>query len=107
MKRLWQKYMTVQQHFATLVGLCLCFYFSYHLVSGERSYLRLLSLNNMVITTRADLTQLQDSQTHLAKKVSMMRPGHVNADMLEEQAKLTLGYRYTGENDVLPNGATF
>lgn len=107
MKRLWQKYMTVQQHFAAIVGLCLCFYFCYHLVLGERSYLRLLSLNNIIATTQTDLQTLQDSQTQLAKKVVMMRPGQVNADMLEEQAKLILGYRYAGENDVLPHGATF
>ncbi|MES2729616.1 MAG: septum formation initiator family protein [Pseudomonadota bacterium] len=107
MKRLWQKYMTVRQHFAALVGLCLCFYFCYHLVSGERSYLRLLSLNNMIATTKADLTQLRDGQGQMAHKVTMMRPGQVNADMLEEQAKITLGYRYAGENDVLPEGTTF
>ena len=107
MKRLWQKYMTVRQHFAVLVGLCLCFYFSYHLLSGERSYLRLISLNNMIETTRAEVDILQRDQAVIAKKVALMRPGQVNADMLEEQAKLILGYRYVGENDVLSRDATF
>jgi cell division protein FtsB len=101
MKRLWQKYATVQQHFAALVGLCLCFYFCYHLISGERSYLRLLSLNNMIVQTKDQLASLTTKEDELSRKVEMMKPGQVNADLLEEQVRLNLGYRDAGEQDVL------
>ena len=103
MKRLFQKYALIQQQFAALVGLCLCFYFCYHLISGERSYLRLISLNNMVAETRAELLQLKAEETRLHTRVAMMKPGHVNADLLEEQVRLNLGYRDAAEQDVLPS----
>lgn len=107
MKRLLQKYASIQQHFWALIGLCLCFYFSYHLISGERSYLRLISLNNMIVQTRAELATLSEQEKALGEKVSMMQPGHVNADLLEEQVRLTLGYRDAAEQDVLPTSQTF
>lgn len=103
MKRLLQKYATVQQHFAALIGLCLCFYFTYHLISGERSYLRLISLNNMIVQTKSELATLTAQEKDLGARVAMMKPGHVNADLLEEQVRLNLGYRDASEQDVLPS----
>lgn len=101
MKRLWQKFAEIRQHFATLVGLLLCFYFCYHLISGERSYLRMHALENSIETTQAKLEAYRAKRLDLDTKVAMMRPGNVNRDLLEEQVRLNLGYRDPAEMDVL------
>lgn len=83
------------------VGVCLCFYFGYHLMAGERSYLRLASLNYQIDKTSIELERARAERAALEQKVVMMRPGSVNRDLLEEQAQRVLGYRYKGEKVII------
>lgn len=101
MKRLLEQRYVMRKNFVTLMGMGLFLYFSYHLVQGERSYMRYISLTQSVQTLEQDTAQLQEQRKELEAKVSMMRPGSINRDLLEERARVVLGFRREGEKDVL------
>lgn len=86
-----------RQNFIAVIGVCLSFYFCYHLIAGERSYLRLISLNHQISQTERQLAETQQERDALERKVVMMRPGSVNRDLLEEQSRKVLGFHYKGE----------
>lgn len=86
-----------------LIGLCLCFYFSYHTVLGNRSVLKYYSLEKQIETMSQKNDDLSYKKENLHKKVAMMRPGTVNKDLLEEQVRLKLGYRAPDEMVIFGN----
>ena len=97
MKRLIEQRYVVRQNLIVVIGVCLSFYFCYHLIAGERSYLRLISLNHQVETTEQKYDVASVERKALEQKVVMMRPGSVNRDLLEEQARSVLGFHYPDE----------
>lgn len=86
-----------------MIGLCLCVYFTYHAFQGERSYIRLLSLNANIESTQNELSTLQTKRENLEQKVVMMRPGSINKDLLEERARAVLGFYHPDEVAVVTN----
>ena len=103
MKKLIEQRYVVRQNIVAVIGVCLSVYFGYHLIAGERSYLRLLSLNSQQSQTEIQLAQATTERAALEQKVVMMRPGHVDADLLEEQARKVLGFSYEDEKVVIKN----
>ncbi len=87
-----------------MIGVCLSFYFCYHLIAGERSYLRLVSLNHRVAETEAKYQGAAKERAALEQKVVMMRPGSVNRDLLEEQSRKVLGFHYQDEKVLIKSG---
>ncbi len=84
-----------------LVGICLCMYFSYHTVSGHRSYARLSNLTTTAQQKATVLSELKEEKKQIEAKVRMMRPDSLSADILEEQARFILGYKHQDEFIVL------
>lgn len=76
--------------FQTLL-LLLVVYFFYHLVQGGRGLMSLNVLEDALENAVQKREQLQAQHEHLEHKVSLMAPGHVDADLLEEVAKKNLG----------------
>ena len=103
MKKLIAQRYVIRQNLLAIIGFCLCFYFSYHTLLGQRSYMRLLTLDRQV----AEITQIHDNleaeRVVLEKKVAMLRPGSIDKDLLEERARYMLGYGYEGERVILEN----
>jgi cell division protein FtsB len=101
MKRLLEQSYLVRRNMLTLMGIGLFMYFSYHLIQGERSYMRYISLNQSIQTMSQQAAGLQIARKELENRVAMMRPGSINRDLLEERARIVLGFRRDGEKDVL------
>lgn len=80
-----------------VIGLCLSFYFCYHLVAGQRGYLSLMSLESRIDKASIELDQNKIEREKLEKRVVMLRPGSICRDLLEERARHVLGYRYADE----------
>ncbi|MEZ5903218.1 MAG: septum formation initiator family protein [Alphaproteobacteria bacterium] len=97
MKRLMEKRYILRRNMMAIIGLCLSFYFCYHLVAGQRGYLSLMSLENRITTVSSDYESHKAERQALEKKVVMMRPGSIDRDLLEERARHVLGYRYQDE----------
>jgi cell division protein FtsB len=103
MNKLLQHRYLVRENLVTLIGISLCFYFAYHTVSGERSVIRLGSLKQQIATMSQDYADLKQERFSLEQKVQMMRPGSINRDLLEERARLTLGYQNEDEISIRRN----
>ena len=61
--------------------------------------MRMFSLQSQIETLTAERDSLIVQREALEKKVSMMRPGSLNKDLLEERARVVLGYKK--ENDII------
>lgn len=103
MKRLIDRKYVVRQNLIAVIGVCLSFYFCYHLIAGERSYLRLVSLDRQIEDTQEEFHVASAERETLEQKVVMMRPGNVNRDLLEEQARKVLGFHYKDEKVLIKN----
>lgn len=90
-----------RQNWVFVLGFALSLYFSYHLIQGERSYIRLIGLEQGIARETAQYDQLTKEREALAEKVQMLRPGSINRDYLEERARAMLGYRAPDEMDVI------
>lgn len=97
MKRLIEKRFTLRRHLMMIVGLCLSFYFAYHLVAGQRGYLSLMALERDIANVSAEYEANRAEREHLEKRVVMMRPGTICRDLLEERARHVLGFRNKDE----------
>ena len=80
-----------------VIGICLSFYFCYHLIAGQRGYFRLVSLESQVKSLAVRHDSLKSEREHLEKRVVMMRPGSIDRDLLEERSRHVLGYRHADE----------
>ena len=72
--------------------VCLAAYFGYHAVQGDRGVLAWLRLEQELAQARALDRQLAAVQERLTRRVGLMRPDHLDPDMLEEQARLILNF---------------
>ena len=71
---------------------CLAAYFGYHAVQGDRGVLAWLRLEQELAQARALEGELAGEEERLTHHVALMRPDHLDPDMLEEQARLLLNY---------------
>lgn len=91
------------RHALVFAGLALSLYFSYHTVYGERSYARLTGLNALVAEKEKSLEEITAQRASLERDVKMMRPETLSVDLLEERARLVLGYKNPEEIVIFRN----
>jgi cell division protein FtsB len=73
-----------------VLGISLMCYFAYHLVQGERGLLSWLRLTQEVKLAKTRLADLDSEREALDRRVSLLRPEHLDRDMLDERARATL-----------------
>lgn len=103
MNKLYAHSAILRGNFITLIGVCLCLYFTYHVVQGNRGIVRLMAANKSIATLSLTGDSLAFERKILEKKVAMMRPGQVDEDLLEERVRLILGFRGAGELLIVRN----
>lgn len=75
-----------------VIGMTVVVYFAYHAVQGDRGLLALGKLRGEVNTLQARVLDVRDERFQLQGKVQMLRPGSIDPDLLEERARVLLGY---------------
>lgn len=75
-----------------MIMAALCLYFSFYLLFGPRGYLALQRIQDTLVVKSAEQAELKNKREALESDVKLMRPNSLDADMAEEQARLTLGY---------------
>lgn len=75
-----------------IIGFILALYFSYHIGFGERSYWRLRNVENSISQLSTEYQQLHARRAALESRVTRLRPGSLDPDLLEERARYVLGY---------------
>jgi cell division protein FtsB len=101
MKRLIEQRYIVRQNIMTIIGLCLCVYFAWHVIAGERSIFRLMSVERSIAKTSAEYNREHAKREQLEARVIKLRPGSIDPDLLEERARAVLGYARPDERIVI------
>ena len=74
-----------------IISGCLCMYFSFHLLFGERGYLQMHHLSYDYEVTLLEYEDLKSQREALEKNVVGMRSGSIDVDLLEERVQVMLG----------------
>ena len=101
MKRPVDIFVAFKNNIPLFVGVCLCIYFSYHIIFGRYSYPQLESLRPVASAKADELDSLKAKTSVLEEKVTLMRPATLSPDLLEEQIRYVLGYNKSGEIVIL------
>ncbi len=72
------------------LGLTAVVYFAYHTVQGDRGLLAWWRLNQEIKQAEDSLSQLETVRDNLDRRARLLRPDHLDPDMLEERARLML-----------------
>ena len=86
-----------KQILGPVIGVSMVMYFAYHAVQGDRGILALGQLRGEVNTLQAQVLDVREARFELDKKVQMLRAESLDPDLLDEQARLQLGYGRTDE----------
>lgn len=103
MKRLIEQRYLVRRNLPAIIGFCLFCYFTYNALLGERSILRLMTLDRAATEASEKYDRLHEQRIALENQVVRLRPASLDRDLLEERARIVLGYSYPGERIVVQN----
>jgi cell division protein FtsB len=73
-----------------VLGISLCGYFAYHMVEGERGLAAWLRLSQELRQAKATLASAEAERATLERRVNLLRPEHMDRDMLDERARSQL-----------------
>ena len=73
-----------------VLGFCAAGYFIYHSIEGERGLVAYARLSNDVAQAKLQFEEANAERKALERRVNLLRSDHLDADMLEERARLML-----------------
>jgi cell division protein FtsB len=76
-------------------------YFAFHFVQGDRGLIAYLRVNQQIEDTQAQLTTLGGERAKLEHRVGLLRPDHLDRDMLDERTRSVLGVAHRDEVIIL------
>jgi cell division protein FtsB len=85
----------------SLLGVCLCVYFGYHAVQGDRGIIRLMQLKQDIKIAEEQRALTWSERKALEDRVASLKPGSLDADMIEERARILLNMGREGELIIL------
>ena len=83
------------------LGAALIVYVTYHALQGERGLIAFWQLHGQVIHARHIHDGLRAKKEHMQKRVKLLNPKSLDADMLEERVRFMLGYSRPDETIIL------
>ncbi len=81
---------------ASVVG-----YFGYHALHGERGFLAWRELRGDIAAAQMVEARLAQQRAQLDRRTALLRGDNLDPDLLEERARLLLGYGHSGDLVVL------
>ncbi|EJF78405.1 FtsB family cell division protein [Bartonella birtlesii] len=76
-------------------------YFSYHIYHGEYGLYSRSEVNQYIIELEAELHQLESERVSIEKRISLLRSGHIEKDMLDEYVRRNLNFSKPNELTIL------
>jgi cell division protein FtsB len=73
-----------------VAGISLFAYFAYHLVEGDRGLIAWRGLADRISVAEAERGTVHAERSALEERVNLLRPGHLDRDMLDERARAVL-----------------
>jgi|SRR5580658_941329 cell division protein FtsB len=86
---------------APVIGLSLSLYFGYHLIVGERGLMVWVHLTEQLRAAKSQAAEIHAERETQENRVSLLRPEHLDPDMLDEQARAGLNLVGPGEVVIL------
>ena len=80
------------RHTPAFIICILCFYFTYHLLQGERSVWSYVSKQTLIEEKEEAIKQRYTEKVRLEERVVKLRLSSLDQDFLEERARYLLGY---------------
>jgi cell division protein FtsB len=91
----------ISQLLATLLSFGLFAYFGFHLMHGDMGYFALKGVEQKLTETQEKYDHLVIERTALENRVKLLRPKSLDLDMLDEQARIVLGFASPQEREIL------
>jgi cell division protein FtsB len=101
MKKLIAQRYTVRHNLAAIICSILAIYFAGNALTGDRSLFRLMNLNKEISAVGDDVITLHERRVALEDKVVRLRPGSIDPDLLEERARVMLGFQHPDERTLI------
>lgn len=80
----------IKNSWLLLLLVFLFFYFSYHLVSGDRGVIKMLYLKNQIEGAKEVLFQKQTERQKIEENVKRLSSASLDLDLLDERARVVL-----------------
>jgi cell division protein FtsB len=77
--------------------LCLIGYLSWHAVHGERSFSQAERIATRIVTLTEERDEVRSRRMALDGRVALIRPESIDPDLLEELARVKLGFVRPGD----------
>jgi cell division protein FtsB len=95
----------LRQVMVPLAGAALLAYFGYHALQGDRGLIAWWNLRHQIEQTDMSLAEVTAEKQALERRVSLLRPESLDRDMLEERARIMLGFVHPRDRVVPMNGS--
>ena len=79
----------------------LIFYFSFHILQGERGLIAYWQINSEVSAAKSIRNMLLKEKSILENRVNLLSPKSLDPDMLEERVRVMLGYSQANETIII------
>ena len=89
--------------FGPVLGVCVVGYFVYHVIHGDRGLIAWLQLSQKLVTARLEVAETKIQWRTLEHRVSLLHPGSLDRDMLDERARVMLNYGHAEDIVILEN----
>lgn len=91
----------ISQLLATFISFGLFMYFGFHLVQGEMGYFALRGVEQKRVEAEKKYEDVHIRRVNLENRVKLLRPGSLDLDMLDERARVVIGFVRPEERVVL------
>ena len=88
----------------TVLAAALVGYFGYHALHGERGFLAWRELKGDLSAARSVEAQIAEQRLRLERRTALLRTDNLDPDLLEERARVLLGYGHPDDLVVLRPG---
>ena len=85
-----------------MLGCLLAAYFVYHSIQGDHGALAWRQLDLLINEAEGSLSSLEERRDALARRVRMLRPDSLDADMMEEQGRRLLNFSHPDDVVLVP-----
>ncbi|EJF81661.1 hypothetical protein MCQ_00359 [Candidatus Bartonella washoeensis Sb944nv] len=76
-------------------------YFSYHIYHGEYGLYSRSEVNQHIIELEEELHKVEAERMFIEKRISLLRDGHIEKDMLDEYVRKNLNFSKPNELTIL------
>lgn len=87
----------VRRFMRPIALVCVMFYIGFHTFHGERGLYALFREQQELHTLKKELAETKGKREHLEARVTRLRDGSIDLDLLDEQMRRMLGVSKPGE----------